>query len=152
MAKVLFYERPGYYMSNFSAFSVFWRDARWMTSEHAYQAAKFDDRALIWMILNARSAQEAYALGREHDAEKRPNWGQVKLGIMEEILRAKLTQHPYIREKLLATGDAELIEDSPKDSFWGCGSDGNGQNHLGKLWMKLRQELRDAYQTPNVIS
>jgi predicted NAD-dependent protein-ADP-ribosyltransferase YbiA (DUF1768 family) len=60
---------------------------------------------------------------------------------MEALLRLKLAQHSWVRERLLATGDAEIIEDSPKDSFWGRGPDWKGKNHLGRLWMKLRAEL-----------
>ena len=62
---------------------------------------------------------------------------------MEDILRHKLEQNLYVKEKLLDTGDLEIIEDSPKDAFWGWGSDRNGENQLGRIWMKLRDELRD---------
>lgn len=60
---------------------------------------------------------------------------------MEEILRAKLAQHPRIQEKLLETKNKQIIENSPYDDFWGIGPENNGQNHLGKVWMKLRDEL-----------
>ncbi|KAG6331540.1 hypothetical protein ID866_7550 [Astraeus odoratus] len=43
---------------------------------------------------------------------------------------------------LLGTGDAELIEDSPRDYFWGIGADKTGRNELGKALQRLRQELR----------
>ena len=62
---------------------------------------------------------------------------------MEDILRAKLSQHAYVKKKLLETGNYMIVEDSPTDSYWGCGSDRKGQNHMGKLWMKLRDELRE---------
>lgn len=60
---------------------------------------------------------------------------------MENILRKKLEQHPHVKEKLLETGDREIIEASPTDGFWGCGPDKIGENHHGKIWMKLRSEL-----------
>ncbi len=60
---------------------------------------------------------------------------------MRDILRAKAEQHEYVRRKLLATGDRELVEDSWRDDFWGWGPDRNGQNMLGKLWMEVRAEL-----------
>jgi predicted NAD-dependent protein-ADP-ribosyltransferase YbiA (DUF1768 family) len=62
---------------------------------------------------------------------------------MENIIRAKISMHPYIREKLLETGDREIIEDSHKDSFWGRGADFKGRNELGKVWMKIRNELQN---------
>jgi predicted NAD-dependent protein-ADP-ribosyltransferase YbiA (DUF1768 family) len=41
----------------------------------------------------------------------------------------------------LQTGKKKIVEDSPKDSFWGWGPDRKGRNELGKLWMKLRKEI-----------
>ena len=69
------------------------------------------------------------------------NWDDVKVGIMRDILRAKVQQHEYVMRKLLATGTRELVEDSWRDDFWGWGPDGLGQNMLGKLWMEIRAEL-----------
>ena len=63
---------------------------------------------------------------------------------MLDILRAKVQQHEYVRRKLLATGDRELVENSWRDDFWGWGPNRDGQNKLGKLWMKVRAELRAA--------
>lgn len=63
---------------------------------------------------------------------------------MKDIVREKLHQHPYIQKKLRETGDRELIEVSPVDSFWGWGPDRNGRNELGKIWMELREELYPA--------
>lgn len=142
MDKVLFYEGPWYFFSNFSSFMVFWRGKWWMTSEHAYQAVKFEDPDIVEEIRNARSAYDVKKITRTHSDKKLENWQEIKLGIMEEIVRAKLEQHPYIREKLLQTGDMEIVEDSPKDSFWGRGPDWKGENHMGKIWMKLRAELK----------
>jgi ribA/ribD-fused uncharacterized protein len=68
----------------------------------------------------------------------------VKVDIMRDILRAKVAQHEYVRRKLLATGERELIEDSWRDDFWGWGPNRDGQNMLGKLWMEIRAELRAA--------
>jgi hypothetical protein len=85
----------------------------------------------------------------------------VKVDVMRDILRAKVAQHEYVRRKLLATGDRELIEDSWRDDFWGWGPNRDGQNMLGKLWMEVRAELdhggdkevqlRDQAATANMI-
>ena len=74
--------------------------------------------------------------------KKRKDWDNIKVSIMEELLRAKIEQNPYVKKKLLETKDYTIVEDSPKDSFWGWGKDRGGQNNLGKLWMKLRDEIR----------
>ncbi len=143
---IRFYEGPHYMFSNFSAFAVEWRGQRWMTAEHAYQAAKFVQGEIQRQIWSAPSAYDAKTIARTNDSLKRSDWESTKLDIMEEILYAKLEQHPYIQEKLLATGDRNIIEDSPSDSFWGRGPDHTGLNHLGKLWMKLRGDLCIARQ------
>lgn len=139
---ILFYEREFYIFSNFSSFSVEWRGVLWMTSEHAYQAAHFTNEKIIEAIRNARSAHDAMKLTRANQDKKRPEWKEVKLAVMEDIIRAKLSQHGYIRKKLLQTGTREIVENSPKDSFWGWGPNKDGHNHLGKIWMKLREELQ----------
>jgi|SRR3989344_6148102 len=138
---VLFYEREFYVFSNFSSFAVEWKGVLWMTSEHAYQAAHFTDEAMIEKIKNARSAHDSKKLVEANQGKKRPDWKDIKLQVMEEIVRAKLSQHAYIQKKLLQTGSREIIEDSPKDAFWGWGPNKDGNNHLGKIWMKLREEL-----------
>lgn len=141
---VLFYAGEfGYVFSNFSAFQVEWNGRTWMTSEHAYQAAKFTDMMAIKEIHAATSAHMALKTAQKYQSRIRASWTEAeKLRVMEDILRHKLAQHPYVRKQLLQSGDAELIEDAPKDAFWGRGPDWQGQNNLGKLWMKLRAELQ----------
>ena len=139
--KILFYEGRYYMFSNFSSFAVEWRGVVWMTSEHAYQAAKFVDVDVVERIRLARSAHEAKAISKSNEDKKLKNFDDIKVGVMEEILRAKLSQHPYVKESLISTGQREIVEDSHKDSFWGRGPDWQGRNELGKLWMKLRSEM-----------
>jgi predicted NAD-dependent protein-ADP-ribosyltransferase YbiA (DUF1768 family) len=69
----------------------------------------------------------------------RSDWDTARTTVMETALRAKFTQNPHLKQLLLSTGDATLIEDSPTDYFWGIGACGNGKNMLGQLLMKLRQ-------------
>jgi NADAR domain len=61
---------------------------------------------------------------------------------MKLVLRAKFSQHTHLMQMLIGTGDAELVEDSPFDAFWGIGRDGAGQNQLGVLLQDIRAELR----------
>lgn len=141
---VLFYGGEfGYSFSNFASFAVTWRGRFAMTSEHHYQAPKFIDEEIVNEIYAANSAHEALKLARKHEAEGklRPDWNdELKLSIMYEIITCKHDQHPYIQKQLKESIGRELIEDSPKDSFWGRGPDWNGLNWLGKLWMKLQSE------------
>lgn len=153
--QVFFYEQDFYILSNFSAFRLQWRGRDFDTSEAAYHWERFatgqEGRspalgAMAWQVADdirfASSAHEAFRLAQENKKLQRPDWDTIKVGVMRTIIRAKANQHEYVRRKLLATGDRELVEDSWRDNFWGWGEDRTGQNVLGKLWMELRAELR----------
>ncbi len=129
--------------SNFSAFAVNYNGKVWMTAEHAYQAAKFEDKEVVELIHKSLSAHDAKKVAHAHKEKMNPRWGSVKVSVMENIVRAKIAIHPYVREKLLETGSREIMEDSHKDSFWGRGPDFKGRNELGKVWMRLREELQN---------
>lgn len=141
MERILFYEVEYYFLSNFSAFAVEWMGRLWMTAEHAYQAAKFLEEEIRELIRNARSAHEAKQIAKKYKHLRRDDWDEIKLSVMESILRAKLEQHPEILKKLLLSEGKFLVEDSPTDSFWGRGHDWKGENWLGRIWMKLRDEF-----------
>ena len=140
------YEREFYMFSNFSSFQVKWRGKLWLTSEHAYQAAHFfdTDSELANQIQMMESAHLAFKTAKSNSFKVVKNWENIKIGIMEDICRHKLQQHEYIQEKLLATLDYLIVEDSPVDSCWGWGPDRKGRNELGKVWMRLRDELRNT--------
>ena len=137
------YEREFYCFSNFSSFSVKWKEKVWPTSEHAYQAAHFFKTApaLAQKIYKAKSAHEAYKIAKANTNKAPENWHGIKTAVMEDIVRHKLKQNPYVMRKLMQTGKRYIVEDSPKDSFWGWGLKRNGRNELGKVWMKLRDEV-----------
>lgn len=144
LERVCFYEQDFYVLSNFSAFSLVWKGLRFDTSEAAYHFEKFNDTNILWEIRTAPSAHEAFKIAERNKRLRRSDWDSVKVGIMRDILRAKAAQHEYVRRKLLATGDRELVENSWRDDFWGWGPNRDGQNMLGKLWMEVRAELRAA--------
>lgn len=75
----------------------------------------------------------------------RPDWEEVNVGIMKEIIRAKFTQNEDMKRQLLATGDTYLEEGNAwHDTCWGVDAKtGEGQNYLGKALMKIRQELSE---------
>jgi ribA/ribD-fused uncharacterized protein len=139
---ILFYGGKWGCFSNMSSYAVELDGKVFMTSEHAYQYSKFTDEEVKNKIFNARSGYDAKMIALENKSLTMTNWTEQSLEVMEKILRAKLAQHPHIREKLLETGDNEIIEASPTDAFWGWGPDKTGENHHGKIWMKLRSEIR----------
>jgi ribA/ribD-fused uncharacterized protein len=139
MAPITFYTPEFYVLNNFSAHAIEFRGQLYPTCEHAYQATKCTDPVGREAIRRARSPLEAKALANEiYRAARDPDWAGKKVAVVEEILRAKLSQHAEARDALRDSGNEPIVEDSPTDYFWGEGADGSGQNVLGKLWMKLR--------------
>ena len=140
-----FYPREFYPFDNFSSFKVEWNGYLFSSVEEAYQAASFmgSDEELVEKIKKSHSADEAQRIAYANRDKRREDWDDVKISIMEELLRLKIEQNPYVKKKLLQTEDYMIVEDSPKDDFWGWGPNRNGQNNLGKLWMKLREELKN---------
>ncbi len=139
---IFFYEREFYVFSNFSSFAIEWKGKLWMTSEHVYQAEKFEDENLKEQIRNALSAHDAMKLAIVNKDKYKSDWDNIKLSVMKKILYAKVAQHPYVKKKLLQSVGRELIEDSWRDDYWGWGPNKDGQNHLGKLWMEVRDEVQ----------
>jgi ribA/ribD-fused uncharacterized protein len=144
--QVFFYEQDHYYLSNFSAFRVLWKGREFDTSEAAYHWEKFmpNEIGIAHMIRTAQSAHEAFKIAEHYKSVRRSDWDEVKVGIMGGILRAKADQHEYVQRKLLETGDRILIENSWRDDFWGWGPNRYGRNMLGKCWMQVRADLREA--------
>lgn len=139
-----FYPREFYVLDNFSPFAIRYDGEFYPTAEHAYQAQKFtySHPDIAELIRTAPSPHEAKILAEKSKDLEAPNWDMLKVQIMEDILAAKLQQHPYCKKKLLETGNMPIVEDSPSDSFWGIGPDRKGKNHLGRIWMRLREKLR----------
>lgn len=136
----LFYLPTSSVLDNFAATSIFYRGNYWPTAEHAYQASKFVDPAIVARIREAVSPYSAKDLAHEscHTPSIRPNWRGIKVREMYEIVTAKAAQHKVVKEVLLSTGNALLIEDSSVDDFWGRGSEWNGLNMAGRIWMAIR--------------
>ena len=132
--------------SNFSPHPITLDGKRWPTSEHYFQAQKFDDESKREEIRRANRPMLAARLGRDRSAPLRRDWESVKVAVMRTAVRAKFTQHDDLRALLLATGDAKLVEHTENDSYWGDGGDGSGKNMLGQILMEIRAELRAASQ------
>jgi len=91
-------------------------------------------------VLTKLNPSEAKRLGRR--VRLRSDWEQVKYDVMLDVVRAKFNQHPDLAQKLLATGDEELVEGNDwGDTYWGV-CNGRGKNMLGKILMRVRAELR----------
>lgn len=158
-------DKDAKYLSNYWPAKFTWHGQCWDSAEHYYQSRKFVGvpGAEWWMeaIRNARTPHTAKELGglkagrwskpevvdlikkaRSQGVKVRGDWERVKEAAMREALEGKFGANALLREKLLATGDADLLEASPYDAYWGIGREGDGQNRLGVLLMQLRDEWR----------
>ncbi len=109
-----------------------------------FQSQKFAGTEHEEAIRLAKSPMLAARMGRDRSKPLRADWQLVKDEIMRQAVRAKFTQHAALRQILLATGQAEIVEHTGNDSYWGDGGDGSGQNMLGRILMEIREELKDA--------
>jgi N-glycosidase YbiA len=132
--------------SNFAAYPIVCKGLRWPTSEHYFQAQKFAGTDHEKAIRRIASPTLAARMGRSRQRPLRYDWESVKDGVMLEALRAKFTQHPALRDRLLGTGDALIVEHTSRDAYWGDGGDGRGRNMLGRLLTRMREELRGQEQ------
>ncbi len=115
----------------------------WLTSEHYFQAMKFPDAPEYQeKIRTTPSPMVAARLGRSRSVPIRKDWESSKDDIMREAVRMKFTHNLEMRKILLSTGDAQLVEHTKNDRYWGDGGDGTGRNMLGKILMEVRDELR----------
>lgn len=131
----------GYYtfLSNFWPASIDFEGINYPTVEHAYQASKTLDFQSRLKIAATRSPGKAKRLGRTLTI--REDWDEVKLDIMYTLVKQKFIQHYPLGKMLLWTAPRELIEGNTwGDTFWGV-CRGKGHNHLGKILMRVRDEL-----------
>lgn len=141
---IKFWKNIGPYgcFSNFSRDPVVEDGVVYLTTEHYFQSKKFLDEKNKKDVINASIPHLCAEIGRDRSRPLREDWETVKVEVMYQALVLKVEQNPVVKATILSTGDEEIIEDSPYDYYWGCGKDGTGANMLGKLWMKLREELR----------
>ena len=119
----------------------------YLNNEAAFQAQKCltDEEKWEFAYLSAAKAKRK---GRQ--VSLRADWGQVKIGIMEEIVRCKFTQNPHLADRLLKTGSRKLVEGNTwHDNFWGncscpkCAGK-EKKNMLGKILMEERKSLKEG--------
>jgi ribA/ribD-fused uncharacterized protein len=107
-------------------------------AEAAFQAHKTRNFADL-VIFSNMTGREAKKFGRK--VKLRDDWNDVRLQIMGEVVLTKFVVNKDLRDKLIATGQRELIEGNTwRDTFWGV-CNGKGENHLGKILMEVRAML-----------
>jgi len=135
-------ETPYGCFSNFSAHGFELDGAWWPTSEHYFQAQKYAGTPHAEDVRRAHTPKAAADIGRDSTCPLRRDWEKVKDDVMRRAVLRKFETHDDIRAVLLATGDELIIENAPRDYYWGCGSDGSGRNMLGEILVQVRTTLR----------
>lgn len=140
---VYFFTTAFYPLDNFSSHAIRIWDQNFPTAEHAFQWKKFSvvRPDISQKILEANSPDAVKGISDANKSEQPVTWKDEKVLVMEEILRAKAGQHEDVREILKKTSGREIVENSPVDSFWGIGPNNDGQNMVGKIWMKIRDSI-----------
>lgn len=127
------------FLSNFCQSLIWFGGIQYPTVEHAFQGSKTLDWDAREKIALLKTPAEAKQVGRT--VTLRPDWEQMKLDVMYKLLQLKFGI-PLYKQLLLATGDDYLEETNTwGDTYWGV-CNGVGENHLGKLLMRVRDELR----------
>lgn len=117
------------------------------SNEHAFVASKTLDLGERAWVRHEPNPYHAKRMGRR--LALRPDWEDIKLHVMETLVREKFARHPDLAKQLLATGDVELVERNHwGDTFWGV-CNGRGENHLGRILMLVRDELRSRAAEEN---
>jgi N-glycosidase YbiA len=143
MNEIKFYNvnEPYGYFSNFSPHPIYIDNSRWHTTEHYFQASKFNDIVLKEKIQSIESPMQAAIEGRDRKNIIRDDWEMIKESVMYKAVKCKFIQHPKIMHGLLQTKDFFIIEHTSNDDYWGDGGDGKGKNRLGVILMQVRDEL-----------
>lgn len=127
------------FLSNFYPCKVILDGVEYHSVENAYQAAKtLDEKERIrFQVLTAKQAKQAGKL-----LDIRDDWSYTRLIIMIDLVTQKFSNDHTLKQMLIDTGNAELIEGNEwKDTFWGV-CEGKGSNHLGKILMGIRTKLQ----------
>ena len=136
------------YFSPYTAHAIEVDDILYPTVEHAYQCARYTDSKIIEEIRNTRSPVKAWEISTKYKHLQIPEFKDEnhKLKVMKKLMRLKADQHEEIRKALLDSGDLQIVKHittyPPGDGFWDDGEDGKGLNHMGRMWMEIRNELR----------
>jgi ribA/ribD-fused uncharacterized protein len=143
-SEAIYFFTPAFFpFDNFSSHIVNIWGKVFQTSEHAFQWKKFSivEPEIANQIFSAKSPEAAKKISDANKGKQPSDWHDKRIVVMEEILRAKLEQHEDVQDALKRTNGRRIIENSPVDSFWGVGSNQDGKNMLGEIWMKIRDNL-----------
>lgn len=136
------------YFSPYTAHALKINGVVFPTIEHAYQCQRYTDPKIIEEIRSAHSPVLAWEISSKYKHVQIPQFKseEYKLKIMKMLMKLKAEQHKDVRQALIDSGDLKIIKHivtyPPGDGFWDDGEDGTGLNHMGRMWMEIREELK----------
>ena len=138
--KIILFKDDNGFLSNFYPCKINLDGIDYPSVEHAFQAAKTHEYNVRLAISRLSTPGKAKRFGRA--IKLREDWEDIKLGMMAALVKQKFYSYPELAERLLKTGDAELVEGNWwGDTYWGV-CQGKRENNLGKILMLVREELR----------
>ena len=131
-----------FFLSNFYEYPIYYNKLVFCNAEAAFQAQKVINEKDQYKFINLNASQ-ARKLGKTVQLKK--DWEEIKDNVMYEIVKRKFTINKELQQKLLETKEEELVEGNWwHDTYWGVDSKtGIGQNKLGKILMKVREEVKN---------
>ena len=131
------------YLANYSNHGFYKDGVYYKTVEHYYQSKKFNDKELVKKIIECDTPKEASNIGRDRENIRIDNFKDKKLDVMYEGVLEKFRQNSDIRAKLIETRNQEIREMTTKENYWGIGPNLDGENHIGKILMKVRDKVKE---------
>lgn len=135
------------FFSPYTAHALEIDGAVYPTLEHAYQCARYTDEKIRSEIRSATSPVKAWQTSSQYKHLQIPEFKnpEYKLAVMAKLMRIKASQHEEIQRALVESGDLEIVKHiytyPPGDGFWDDGENGEGLNHIGRIWMEIREKL-----------
>jgi ribA/ribD-fused uncharacterized protein len=138
------------YFSPYTAHAIEIDGSVFPTVEHAYQCKRYTDKKIIEEIRSAKSPVKAWEVSSKYKHLQIPEFKneEYKLRVMKDLMRLKAIQHEEIKKALIDSSDMRIVKHivtyPPGDGFWDDGEDGSGLNHIGRMWMEIRDEIRSG--------
>ncbi len=115
----------------------------------------FGDESSARAVLSTDDTANQQMIGRKASGYIAHVWDGNRQMVLLRRLLAKFGQNEVLKEKLLSTGDAYLVECARTDKVWACGvrlndderhdtSAWTGSNRLGFALIEVRSMLRDS--------
>lgn len=136
------------YFSPHTAHTIELNGKTYPTVEHAYQCQRYTDEKIVQEIINAKSPVKAWETSCKYKHLQIPEFKneEYKPKIMKQLMELKTEQHEDVKQALIDSGDMQIVKHittyPPGDGFWDDGKNGEGLNHMGKIWMEIRDKIK----------